>query len=108
MPTESLSSQRGLMVRIRPVAPEDCDLLFEWQTEPGARRYSRNPDPPTRAEHNVWFSTRIALADDPFFIIVHGDEDAGFLRLDFISGDSREIALLVSPAHQGVGVATAA
>jgi RimJ/RimL family protein N-acetyltransferase len=108
MPTESIRSRQGLAVRLRPAAPEDCDRVFHWQTEPGARRYSRNPCPPTWEEHSAWFATRLALTDEPFFIIVHGDEDAGFLRLDAKSGGDREVAILVSPAHQGVGVATAA
>ena len=100
-------SRRGQPVSLRHVEAADCDLIFAWQSEPGARRFSRNPDAPSRSDHDAWFARRTTRRDEPFYVIRQGEVDAGFIRAD-AHAPGAEVSLLVASAHQGLGVATAA
>jgi UDP-2,4-diacetamido-2,4,6-trideoxy-beta-L-altropyranose hydrolase len=42
-------------VRVRPVAKEDCGLLFEWANDPVTRQMSFHSDPIGWEEHQRWF-----------------------------------------------------
>jgi UDP-2,4-diacetamido-2,4,6-trideoxy-beta-L-altropyranose hydrolase len=97
-------------VRLRPAAPSDCQVVFEWQTEPNARRYARDPEVPSWSGHQAWFSRRLNRTGAPFLIIEHDGEAAGFVRFDELDqvGDGEfEVAIMVSRTHAGRGLAAA-
>ena len=46
-------------VTLRPVEAGDCDIILQWQSEPGARRFARDPRVPGTGEHAVWFAAKL-------------------------------------------------
>lgn len=92
-------------VTLRDATMGDMQMILDWQSEPDARQYSRNPNAPTLDEHEAWFGSRLARMDqDPFHIILHDGQPAGFVRLDRTS----EVSILVPQAAQGRGLARTA
>jgi UDP-2,4-diacetamido-2,4,6-trideoxy-beta-L-altropyranose hydrolase len=101
-------SSSGDVVSLRSAGLKDVALIFEWQIEPGARKYSRNPASPTWQEHERWMRLRL---DDPgclMNIILLNDQPVGVIRLDEIDIDSFELSILVSRHYHGRGIGTAA
>jgi UDP-2,4-diacetamido-2,4,6-trideoxy-beta-L-altropyranose hydrolase len=104
MTTGSLKSH----VTLRPVCPDDMMQLLEWQYEPGARTFMRNPRLPTEDEHRAWFARRVTERRGLFDIIVVGAQDVGVVRCDSVAPGVFEIAIFVSGKHRGKGVARSA
>lgn len=96
-------------VTLRPVADEDCEIMFEWQSAPGARRYSRNPQAPTRSEHEKWFRSKMADPGCVMNIVQHAGRPVGVLRYDWRKTEEWfEVSMLIASEHQGQGVGVAA
>lgn len=102
----------GRPVALRLAAPEDEDLILQWQRHPTTRKYARNPAAPSPAEHHAWFTRRLAEPACLLTIITLDGASAGLLRLDAPAAagsarpaGSREVSILVDPALRGLGVA---
>ena len=96
-------------VTLRPVEPGDCDIVLQWQGEPGARRFAREPRVPSVPEHAAWFAAKLDHPSCVFHIVEVGKTPAGFLRLDYRPDtDSYEVSILVAQAFRGRGAAGAA
>lgn len=93
-----------LAVGLRAVRPDDCDILYSWQTEE-ARRYFNDPRVPELPQHRIWFRERVA-AKNPYFWIVECDTvAAGYVRLDKLeNGHGLAVSLLVDRPYQGRGI----
>lgn len=108
---EAGRAKDGRAVRLRLADHDDEDLILAWQRHPTTRRFSRNPQPPTAAEHHAWFQSRLEDPDYLLTLITLDGEPAGVLRLDAAQppeaagGPVFEISILVSPDHRGLGVA---
>lgn len=101
----------GANIRLRPAAPGDCRVVFDWQVEPDARRYARNPAVPDWAEHEAWFFSRLDRIGAPFLIVECDGNAAGFVRFDRVDNDGMatfEAAIMISRDYAGRGIATAA
>ncbi len=95
-----------LNISLRPLTKADSDILYQWQTEPDARRYSRNPAVPTPAEHENWMGSFLKKTGSFGYIILDGAEPAGFVRLDALSQDAGyEVSILVGRTFQGKSIA---
>lgn len=96
----------GRFVTSRPIKYEDTALLFLWQTAPGARAYSRNPNPPLWDEHVQWINHRLDQGEGIFELLEVDGEPVGFVRLDHVqnSQNEYEVSILVAQNHQGLGV----
>ncbi len=94
----------GRDVRLRLSEPTDMDVVFRWQTAPGARRFSRVPRPPTRDEHREWFESIMMDSTRILTIITHDHRDAGLLRLDPFGNDGLEVSILVAEEFRGLGI----
>jgi UDP-2,4-diacetamido-2,4,6-trideoxy-beta-L-altropyranose hydrolase len=95
-------------VTLRLAEVNDRDLILAWQQNPGTRRFSHNPQPPTAAEHARWFAQTI---DDPsrmLLIAQCGREPAGMLRLDREAANRCKISILTAPDRYRQGIGTAA
>lgn len=93
-------------VSLRLVGKDDLDLVFEWQHEPGIRKYSRNSTPPSLEEHTAWFNQKILDPFSLFEIIEYKGQACGFVRLDpygEIDGEY-EVSILISGEYQGLGI----
>ena len=100
----------GTVVRLRPASTADSELMFSWQCHPLTRRYARNPNPPTTAEHAVWLEKKLKNPRCIFNIILYNDHPVGVLRLDYIdmSEYAYEISILIAPEYYRRGLAKAA
>jgi spore coat polysaccharide biosynthesis predicted glycosyltransferase SpsG len=95
-------------VYLFPAQASDAKAIFAWQTEPGARRFSRNPAAPTWDEHCAWLTKKLGDPNCVFNLILVDAQVAGFVRLDALDRDTFEVSILISEAFQGCGVAQAA
>tara|TARA_B100000965_G_scaffold337037_1_gene303604 strand:+ start:621 stop:2153 length:1533 start_codon:yes stop_codon:yes gene_type:complete len=107
-------------ITLRPVTAADTKRVFDWQTEPGARDFSRNTQPPTPEGHEAWMGARLNQPEGIFEIIECDGEPAGFVRLDPYGEEKGsggpdqggavdlEVSILVGRDHQGIGTGQAA
>jgi UDP-2,4-diacetamido-2,4,6-trideoxy-beta-L-altropyranose hydrolase len=99
----------GQVVSVRRFGPDDEELLFRWQTSAGVRRYSRNPNPPSRAEHAQWTADRLTRTRAITETVIHGDAPAGIVRLDPHDNNNMwEVSILIDPARHSRGVGSSA
>lgn len=97
----------GAAIRLRPATPADSETIFDWQSDPTTRVYFRNPAPPSRTEHEAWFTSRMGTADPAIEIIEVKEHPVGLLRLDPTS-DGYEVSILTAPDARGRGIGRAA
>ncbi len=100
----------GNTVATRPAGEEDINRIFEWQTIPGIRKYSRTPHAPTLDEHRRWMQRRLASTKGVFEILECESSPCGFIRLDPVAETKNtfEVSILIDPAFQGRGIGTCA
>ena len=103
--------RQGGRLKFRPVTADDAEALLRWQRLPLIRRFSRNPVPPTPAEHEAWLARTLGDPARIFEIASCNGVPAGVLRLDrkALDGnlDRYEISIYVLPEFQGRGVGKA-
>lgn len=102
------TANTGEPVWLRPARMVDARTVFEWQTIPGLRRFSRTPRAPAWDEHKAWMKRKLDDPDCLLSIIMLADRPAGVLRLDRLETRSHEVSILVAPIAQGIGVGRAA
>lgn len=85
----------------------DMELLFDWQTEPGSRKFSRNESVPNWDEHQSWFLNSLMLSGRRMWKIQFKGLDCGYVRLDK-ANDGEEVSVLLSKRFRRMGLATAA
>ena len=109
----SRSYFEGTLVRLRPMEPEDLDLLYEVENDERAWSVSAS------RTHFSRFSLRQYLAGQPAdafqagelrLVIADGKEAVGLIDLtNFSPMDGRaEVCIVICPAHRGKGYARAA
>lgn len=99
----------GGTVSLRLATMEDSDAVYGWQTAPGARRWSRNPEPPTPQEHEAWMRDILSVSDRVLLVIQVNDMPSGTLRLDWCEeGGYAEVSVIVARETSCRGVGTAA
>jgi RimJ/RimL family protein N-acetyltransferase len=101
----------GRSVTLRHAAPSDMPIVYEWQSHPETRRFSRDPRAPSLEEHGRWFEARLESTECVLTIILHDNEPAGVLRFDRkVRGlpEVWEISILVAPDKQGQGISAIA
>lgn len=93
-------------VSLRKANIDDIKTVFDWQSNPVIRQFSRNPNPVKWQEHEAWFTASIVNEKRHIYIIECQNEPAGVLRLDKLTDKSGyEISILVAPKWQGQHVA---
>jgi UDP-2,4-diacetamido-2,4,6-trideoxy-beta-L-altropyranose hydrolase len=96
-------------VSLRAASAGDCDMILRWQSEPGARRFARNPAVPTEGEHRAWFCRTLGEPQSLLNVIVADERPVGVLRFDRRGGnDDWEISILVAGEARSCGVGRAA
>ena len=88
---------------LRPLFPDDSDLLYRWANDPEIRNASFHPDPIPRASHEQWFAARLADSASLFHI---GEDTAGKpvgqVRYA-MEGNRAILSINVDPARKGRG-----
>jgi UDP-2,4-diacetamido-2,4,6-trideoxy-beta-L-altropyranose hydrolase len=99
----------GRPVRLRPAQRSDGEIMLAWQSQPEARRFSRDPRAPQRDPHFAWLERKLADPHCLFNIVEHGGRPAGILRLDWHADDgSFQVSILIDTQYQRLGLAAAA
>jgi len=91
----------------RRLKTEDAATILRWQTAPGARRFSRNPEPPTEAQHAAWVASRLISREAVTEVLTLDGEPVAMVRSDE-RGEENEVSVIVAPEQMGRGVGTAA
>ncbi len=98
----------GRPVQLRLATMADEALMLKWQSTPGIRAYSRNPEAPEPAEHARWMQNKLADPCCIFHVILHGGRSVGVLRLDRQADGAYEISILVAAEAHGKNIGGAA
>jgi len=94
-------------VSLRQATKSDCDLVFEWQTQPGMRKHFGDPKTPAYKDHCRWFLNSLDNKYRDLFIVMHSGRSAGVLRLDqYVEKDVVfEVSILLDEKYQRLGIA---
>jgi UDP-2,4-diacetamido-2,4,6-trideoxy-beta-L-altropyranose hydrolase len=95
-------------VQLRLATMADAGVTLKWQSTPGIRAYSRNPEAPESAEHTRWMLAKLADPRCIFHVILHGERPVGVLRLDWQADGAYEISVLVAAEAHGKNIGGAA
>ena len=95
----SPSATDGKPINLRPADLSDGEIMLQWQQHPLTRLYSREPNPPTEAEHYAWLKNKLRDPTCVFNVISYGGTPAGVLRLDQEDDEMHifEISILIAP-----------
>lgn len=69
----------ALESRLRPLAQDDCQRIFDWRNRPQIRAVSHDPAPLDPAAHAAWFARTLARRDGLWRIYSEGGRDLGFV-----------------------------
>lgn len=101
-------------VTLRNIEAADVKQLYDWQCDPGTRKYSRNKSVPTWDEHSAWFAEKMRDEEGQIYICQKDGLPIGVIRLDKMTEpvgggeiSGYEISIIVSPEnrHRGLGLA---
>jgi UDP-2,4-diacetamido-2,4,6-trideoxy-beta-L-altropyranose hydrolase len=104
----TLLAKDGRPVQLRLATMDDAGLMLKWQSAPGIRAHSRNPEAPETAEHARWMQNKLADPCCIFHVILHGGRPVGVLRLDRQADGAYEISILVAAEAQDKNIGGAA
>jgi RimJ/RimL family protein N-acetyltransferase len=104
----ALKNDKSLSLRFMTI--DDADIVYEWQSHPGLRQYSRNTAIPSKEEHVAWMASSLNNQQRYPYIVLEDQTPVGIIRLDKFEGlDNRyEISILTAPAAANKGVASGA
>ena len=89
---------------LRRAHKKDLDILYAWQHEPGARKFSKNTDLPAKNEHQAWLDMVLSDHGIRLYIIQWCQMAIGYIRLDN-KGEKDEVSILIAQRFQGHGFA---
>jgi len=100
-------------VTLQKATYNDCQTLFDWQSNREVRKYFHNPEPVKWQQHCQWLRNTLASSNKCLYIIKqncsnnHELSSVGVLRLDALQSLTYdidacwEISIIISPLHQG-------
>jgi RimJ/RimL family protein N-acetyltransferase len=96
-------------LRLRPTAPADADLIFEWMRDPEAVALAAftAEDPDDRDAFDAWLARNLANPSVVHRMIEVDGVAVGTISSFVIEGD-REVTYWIDRAHWGSGIASAA
>jgi len=94
-------------IQLRKALQEDIDLVYQWQCQPGTRKYALNSRVPTLLEHRQWMQNKLVSFSDYFYIITLGYEQlpVGVIRLDEALDKSYLLSIFIDQAFYDRGIA---
>ena len=98
----------------RAVNAMDVKVMYEWQCHPDTRKYSRNPEPPSFEEHQLWVERNLLSSQNQLWMLCHQEagtkeEKLGVIRISPNSErEHNEVSIYLNPAMYGQGIATRA
>jgi len=92
-------------IHFKAFSIDEADVLFEWQSLEGTRKYFRNSEVPSYQEHKNWVASVLRDKRIKIWLISFKGEQVGYIRLDEVEGCASEVAVFVHPGFQGRGIA---
>ena len=91
---------------LRPVGPDDVEVVFRWGNDPGTRAASFSSDVIPHETHLAWFANALEREDRHLYMVVEAVAPLGLVRFDVhpIEGADAEIGIQVAPEARGRGV----
>ncbi|GLU48067.1 GNAT family N-acetyltransferase [Nocardiopsis ansamitocini] len=98
----------GGTAHLRPIAPDDADLLQEFHSRlsPETIYYRFFAPYPKLSSRDVTRFTTVDYEDRVALIATIGESMVAVVRYDKVGGDEAEVAFVVEDAHQGRGLAS--
>lgn len=93
------------MFVIRPATFQDCALIWRWANDPTVRQASFSAAPIPWADHEQWFTLKLADPNCRLFIAEENDRPIGQVRFE-IADDQAEVHIAVSADARGLGYGT--
>ncbi len=91
---------------LRPAGPEDCHLIFEWRNDAQTRRFSRNQEEISFADHQSWFTRSLANPRLLLMMAEAGGSPAGVLRYN-LQETVALVSINLAPQWRGYGLGAA-
>ena len=93
-----------MKLNLRPVEKKDYEKILEWRNDPDVRINSLTQHIISIDEH-IEYWTEFLQNDTNFaFIVVHGHEDVGVLKLKYINKTTYEIDIFISKSSRNKGL----
>jgi RimJ/RimL family protein N-acetyltransferase len=110
---DGLGAERVVMrllateLHLRPVRRDDCELLWEWANDPGARAVSFQQDPIPWDTHLRWFEGKLSSATARIYVaLIGGTIPLGQVRFE-IDGLSATVSASLDAGLRGRGYGSA-
>lgn len=87
---------------LRPVKPEDMDLLYEWVNEEETRKNAFHSEPIPYENHVKWFHNILQSDQVLQYLYIYNEEPIGQVRLN-LNENSALIDYSISKPHRGQG-----
>jgi len=97
-----IHSKTNLLTTLRPVAPEDMKITYEWAVDQSIRKYALSKHQITFEEHSSWFNRKLKDSNCVFFIVEIDQKPVGSIRFDQ-EGEEAVISYLISSELHGKG-----
>lgn len=91
---------RSSLVDLRPVAADDCRLLWEWANDPAVRASAWSPAPIPWEDHVHWWETP-PTRPRHHYVAIHGDRPWAQVRFDVGDNGVAEIDVSVAASCRG-------
>jgi UDP-2,4-diacetamido-2,4,6-trideoxy-beta-L-altropyranose hydrolase len=103
-----LRAKDGGVVELRSVRLTDADIMLAWQSVPGIRAFTFNPQAPDRKTHLQWLQQKLDDLSCIFNLVLHEGKPAGILRFDRDAQGWYAVTILIAQDHQNLGIGLAA
>lgn len=90
---------------LRPVRPEDMELLYRWANDPVTRRNGFHTEQISHEEHRQWFENVMRDEKVVIYICMDGEIPVGQIRFQMKEGQAL-ISYSVDAENRGHGVGT--
>ena len=100
----ALATAPVIIVALRDAIPEDCEQIWRWNFAPDVRARSRRAEAVAYAEHERWFTRRIADGQEPMWVIEAEGAPVGVVRLDIVSSGLWRISIALTAEARGHGI----
>ena len=102
---EYLDPTPAKLLRLRPAAPDDELLYFDWANDPEVRRQAIRTDEIPLERHQEWFAATLGTTRSYLFVMCAGELPVGQIRFDWDGADAR-IDYSIDPLFRGRGWGT--
>ena len=98
------SAIKDSKIRLRPAAPEHCELVFGWRNLPEIVDLSSSRRQVSASEHREWYKSVLIDQNRPMFLIEESGSPVGLIRFEINNSNEAEISVYLIPGMTGRGI----